>query len=59
MPLTGIGGAAEAWNSLLDTLSMKFVLDIQAALSDTEQTGRYTKEFMKMVWAGYTMFHRF
>lgn len=51
----GMGGEAEAGNSLLDRLSLKFLSDIQVELLDIEQAGRCTKEFRNKVWAGYTV----
>ena len=52
LPLTRmVGGWAgdRGWNSLLDRLLLKFLLDIQVELLDIEQAGGYTKEFRKKV----------
>lgn len=46
------------WISLLDRLLLKFLLDIQIELLDTEQSVGYTKESRKKVWVVY-MLHRF
>lgn len=37
------------WNSLLDRLFLKFLLDIQVELLDIGQAGGYKKEFRKKV----------